>query len=209
VGLGLAVLGVGGVTAAIVEHKLSGISHVTVGEALGRFGAVLPFVCALAVVLVLGAVVLSFYLLNREARRKREDVGPKPSGAEAGRDRLLSLIEGMSQALLALDASQRVALANSAARELLGANVDPLGRTLPELMRGPPVNRLLEAISEGRAAEEVLEIEGDLRRTVLVRAAPIEPAGSVIVLDDVTQLRRPEPIVQGVLDSVADLAAKK
>ena len=55
-GLGLLVLAVGGVSAAAVEHALDNMKEVDVGAALGRFGAVLPFICALCVVLVLGCV---------------------------------------------------------------------------------------------------------------------------------------------------------
>ena len=184
-GLGLLVLAVGGVTAAVVEHSLNDMSEVEVGAALGRFGAVLPFICALCVVLVLGSVVLGFYLLAREARWRSEAAAPKTQPSDSGRERLLALIEGMSQALLALDSGMRVGLANVAARALLGANVDPLGRTLPELLRGPAVDRILHALSNGRPAEAELEINADKRRTVLVRAAPLDHGGAVLVLVEV------------------------
>ncbi len=190
-------------TAGAVEHWLKSLSGVEVGAALGRFAAILPFICALGVVLVLGCAVLGFYLLGRAARSGAEEEKPKTPPADAGRERLLGLIEGMSQALLALDAGRQVALANSAARTLLGDKVDPLGRTLPELLRGPPVLRLLDAISLGRPAEEELEIEADKRRTVLVRAAPLKAGGTVLVLDDVTQLRRLETIRRDFVGNVS------
>lgn len=110
------------------------------------------------------------------------------------RERIESLLESMTEAVLALDDQKRVTLANRAALALIGLDAAPIGRALAEVVRVPA---LLDLVNAGRP--EVLESEFQLHaaspRRLLARVSRLKSGtGVVVVLHDVTELRRLEQI---------------
>ncbi|MCC6159222.1 MAG: HAMP domain-containing protein [Deltaproteobacteria bacterium] len=110
------------------------------------------------------------------------------------RERIESILESMTEAVLALDDQKRVTLANRAALALLGLDAAPVGRALAEVVRVPA---LLDLVNAGRP--EVLEAEFQLHaaspRRLLAHVSRLKSGtGTVIVLHDVTELRRLEQI---------------
>ena len=77
-------------------------------------------------------------------RRASAAVGVEHAAAEAERDRLATLIDELSDAILIADADGRVLLANAAARKSSGPDV--VGRRLPEVVRD---HEVLAAIQNG------------------------------------------------------------
>ena len=71
--------------------------------------------------------------LNRMA----EDLEQAVTTLATERDRFAAVLEGLADAILALDAEQRIILVNRAALTLLDLTEPPLGRTLLEIIRVP------------------------------------------------------------------------
>jgi two-component system phosphate regulon sensor histidine kinase PhoR len=120
------------------------------------------------------------------------------------RDRLETILEGMTEALLALDPEDRVTHVNRAAMELLGLMVSPVGHVLIEVMRAPALAELIERVHRERevAAESELSLAGS--RTVLARAAPIKSTGGIIlVMLDITEMRRLEKVRRDFVANVS------
>ena len=108
------------------------------------------------------------------------------------RDRLETILEHMSEAVLALDADDRITIANTAAFELLAFDDDDVGRPLLEAMRIPELAELARRCLDQDKASVEFEPPGRGRR-VLARAAPLRAlGGAVIVMHDVTETRRVE-----------------
>ena len=132
-------------------------------------------------------------------------------GAEARhRARLEAVLAGMTDGVLAVDAGQRVALANHAAGALFGFDAAAaVGRDIREIVRHPEISRVLSApIPAGELLERELgftHAPDGAARACLLHAAAFDaapsaadadsapapaPAGWLLVLTDVTRLRR-------------------
>jgi two-component system phosphate regulon sensor histidine kinase PhoR len=126
------------------------------------------------------------------------------------------VLDSMTEGVLAIDDRLRLILANPAARPLLGIEQEGLGKLLPEVIRN---TSLLEYAHDAveRCRAHAVEIPLNLRdplgrvamRTVGVRITPIRrrgdaadsdeavrAAGAVLVVQDVTDLRRLERMRQ-------------
>lgn len=127
------------------------------------------------------------------------------------------VLESMTEGVVAVDSRLRVILANPAAQPLLGIEKSSLGRLLPEVIRNPKLlSYTSNAVDKARSfeAEIPLNIRDSLGRAHLrmveVRIAPIlrrlesdrsttempAAAGAVLVVQDVTELRRLERMRQ-------------
>jgi len=114
----------------------------------------------------------------------------------ADRDLLASMLEGMGEGVLVVDADRRIVLANRALRQLALLGAEARGRSILETIRNAS---LQEAIERAAASDEPvvreLELAGVLPRRLLVRVSRLggEPdAGCIAVFHDVTELRRLE-----------------
>jgi two-component system phosphate regulon sensor histidine kinase PhoR len=118
-------------------------------------------------------------------------------GAE--RDHLETILDDMTEGVLALDEKQQIARANRAACELLGIE-SPDGKPLLELVRAPALADLV-ARADTRVEAE-LELPG--HRTVAARAAPLRISGGcVVVLHDVSEMRRLEAVRRDFVANVS------
>lgn len=131
--------------------------------------------------------------------RLGEDLARSTAALAGEKGRLEAVLGGMRDAVLALDQTGRVSLANPAAVSLLGRGGSPVGRTLFELTRAAGLAELASDALLGRAGSREIEIrrpgpEGGVLRTsrVLATATPQDGGGCVFVIRDVTELRRLE-----------------
>ena len=138
--------------------------------------------------------------LNRMA----EDLEQAVTTLATERDRFAAVLEGLADAILALDAEQRIILVNRAALTLLDLTEPPLGRTLLETIRVPVLHDLVAQAQGGTPAATEFDLPTATTRRVLASATP-QPAtgGSVIVLRDVTELRRLETIRRDFVTNVS------
>jgi two-component system phosphate regulon sensor histidine kinase PhoR len=118
------------------------------------------------------------------------------------RDRFEAVLEGMGEAVVAVDEDLRVVLVNRSAIQLLGLTDDPVGRTLIELVRLPALFELARSSAKSGSDTGELELPGTSRR-LLARARRQKSGGQVIVLLDVTELRRLETIRRDFVANVS------
>ena len=134
--------------------------------------------------------------------------------ARMGREQLEkdAILAGMAEGVIAVDHDQRVVLANAAAREMLdAAERDPRGRPIWELTRVPEVvQTVADCMREDRhvrAEARLAREEGD--RVLELAATPLSMSeqearwGSVLVLHDVSELRRLEQVRRDFVANVS------
>lgn len=113
---------------------------------------------------------------------------------EAERDLLGATFAGMREAVLALDGRGAITLLNPSAEALLGQPASALkGRHHLEALRNSDLIRLLERAREsGQTAsgEVLLSAPGRPEAVLSGQAAPLNGGGIVVVLTDITELKR-------------------
>jgi len=111
------------------------------------------------------------------------------------RDRLEAILESMAEAVIVVDRNCTVDLVNSAAADLLELEDDPTGSHLSAAVDHPKLDELCERARQGERPTAEVELDGEPERYLDGRAAR-EPTtgGIVIVLHDVTELRRLERV---------------
>jgi len=119
------------------------------------------------------------------------------------RDRFAAVLEGMTEAVIALSPDGRVTVINGAAIALLEPGPEPQGRTLLETVRAPALFSLIEQLLPGRRADTEFELNGLHPRTLLARAARLHSGACVLVLMDVTELRRLERVRRDFVSNVS------
>jgi two-component system, OmpR family, phosphate regulon sensor histidine kinase PhoR len=120
------------------------------------------------------------------------------------RDRLETILEGMTEALIALDPDDRVTNVNRAAMSLLGLGASPVGQVLIEVLRVPALAELIERVHRERAAPMESELSLPSSRTVLARAAAVKSTGGIIlVMLDITEMRRLEKVRRDFVANVS------
>ena len=136
------------------------------------------------------------------------------------RDRFAAVLEAMSEGVVGLDANGRVILLNAAARELLSLAVDDghaetagvgdggvvfanAGKPVLDLEHLPALADLARRAHAGAVASVELELRAPIARTLLVRAAPVRAGGAVMVLHDITELRRLERVRRDFVGNVS------
>jgi two-component system phosphate regulon sensor histidine kinase PhoR len=136
--------------------------------------------------------------------RLLEELDRSVSDLAAERDRLETILESMSDAVLALDREQRVTMANQAALDLLRLSSPPLGRTLLEVVRVPALVELVKKSKHEPTASAEFELSGRTSRRVLAVAAPQRTAGGlVLVMHDVSEMRRLERVRRDFVANVS------
>ncbi len=109
------------------------------------------------------------------------------------RDRSQAILDCMGEALFALDARQRVIMVNQAALDLLRREDPPLGARLSEITGVPALEATLSQASAGELVGSEFTLANPGPREILARAAPLRlSGGSVVVMHDITELRRME-----------------
>lgn len=123
------------------------------------------------------------------------------AGERAARDALLGVLE---QGVLGVDSDGHIDQANAAAHSLLGRAPGSLvGRTLIEAFLDPAVETLVATARAGGSADGELHRAGADGPTLTIRARR-GPAGDVLlVLDDVSELRRLQRIRTEFIDNLS------
>jgi two-component system phosphate regulon sensor histidine kinase PhoR len=111
-----------------------------------------------------------------------------------------SVLESMSQGVIALDRERRVTLMNDAAVELLGLPGAPVGAALLDHVRAPALIELTQPPYTAGSTE--VELPGGIR--LVVRVAPARVGdGAIVILEDVTSMRRLETIRRDFVANVS------
>jgi two-component system, OmpR family, phosphate regulon sensor histidine kinase PhoR len=126
-------------------------------------------------------------------------------------ERMEAILRGMVEGVVVTDLSMRVVLLNARARELLGmtGTGDDIGRPLVELVRDPALQESARELREGvPVVSQDITLGGRGGRMLQLNAARLtgddgRAFGFVLVLHDVTELRRLEVIRRDFVANVS------
>ncbi|MCH8048008.1 MAG: HAMP domain-containing protein [Planctomycetes bacterium] len=151
----------------------------------------------------LGGLAVS---LNKMARQLEERIGT----IVQQRNEREAVLTSMAEGVLAVDSERKVLNLNRAAARLLDVDEQTaVGRPVDEIARNADVRQLItEALAGGESVEADLMLGTETERILAAKGAALldqdgKSIGAVIVLDDVTQVRRLESIRRDFVANVS------
>ena len=112
-----------------------------------------------------------------------------------------ALVESMIEGVIAADARGRIVSVNGAARRLLGYPADAALPPLPELFRARAARDAVTRVLGGEAVHDV-PVESE-NRSALLNARPLRGGGAVLVLHELTEIRRLETVRRDFVANVS------
>jgi two-component system phosphate regulon sensor histidine kinase PhoR len=136
-----------------------------------------------------------------------QELGRRLRELSRDRARTDAMLAGMVEGVLVVDGGGRVQLINRAAREMLHLDSSDVGRRYLEVVRHPDIVAELDTALRGEepGARE-LTFARDPGRIFVARAAPVAAeggGGAVVVLHDITDLRRADQIRRDFVANVS------
>jgi two-component system, OmpR family, phosphate regulon sensor histidine kinase PhoR len=128
---------------------------------------------------------------------------------EADREQLRAILGGMVEGVIAVGPEQRVLFANEAAGRMLEFRPETaVGRYFWEVTRQPHLQEILhQAIAGSEPHRDEIDWKGPTPRTLTIYVAPLAgdatQRGAVLVVQDVTELRRLERLRQDFVANVS------
>ena len=136
-----------------------------------------------------------------------QEIGRRASDLESDRARMRAILAGMIEGVVVVNEGGRIVLVNEAARRLLRIDLPPEGRHYLEIVRHPDVARQLGSALRGSAAEGLeLTLPHAGETAIVARSAPVASAGgggAVLVLHDITDLRRADRVRRDFVANVS------
>jgi two-component system, OmpR family, phosphate regulon sensor histidine kinase PhoR len=134
-------------------------------------------------------------------RAMHEDLDDRFAELRREREESRTLLEALSDGVIAADARGAIVSCNAAARRLLDFRPgDPLP-PLTELFHDQPHRALIREVLEGRAVERREMDMGE--RTVLISGRTLPDGGALLVMSDVTDMRRLETMRRDFVANVS------
>jgi two-component system phosphate regulon sensor histidine kinase PhoR len=136
------------------------------------------------------------------------EIGARISSARKQGRELEAILDAMTEAVLALDPSLEITIANPAAAALFGIEGDASGRSLLEATRSSELQAVAaDSLSSGERRSKEIALFLPSERWFQAFAAPLGIAegagGLVIVLNDITELRRLERVRRDFVANVS------
>jgi two-component system phosphate regulon sensor histidine kinase PhoR len=149
-----------------------------------------------------------------------QEIGRRLNEQARDRSRMEAILSGMVEGVIVVDAQGRLQLVNAAARQMLKVSDPVIGQPYQETIRLPGIADLVAATLAG-GTPELLQFSPprDESRTIIARAAAAAPAvpgatgqtsgaaasgfGAVLVLHDITDLRRADQIRRDFVANVS------
>lgn len=139
--------------------------------------------------------------LVRALRDMHEQLDQRFDDLRRERAESAALVESMVEGVIAADGRGRIVTANGAARRLLGYAADETLPVLGQLFRAKPAREMVDQLQRGAAAEaRELDLDG---QTVLLSGRALPKDGALLVLHDVTELRRLEMVRRDFVANVS------
>jgi two-component system, OmpR family, phosphate regulon sensor histidine kinase PhoR len=139
--------------------------------------------------------------LVQALRQMHQQLGDRFEELRREQAETAALVESMVEGVIAADERGRTVTANAAARRLLGYEVTDALPDLPELFRVKAAREVVDAVLQGQAVED-RELEID-ERAILMNARPLPSGGAVLVIHDLTELRRLEAVRRDFVANVS------
>ena len=133
------------------------------------------------------------------------DVSRRSAELVADRSRMEAILGGMTEGVLVVNDHGRLQLVNAAARRMLRLEDAPVGRHYMEIVRRPEIAALVTTALRGMPGDG-LELTLDPGLMIVARSAPIAGdtrTGAVVVLHDITDLRRADRIRRDFVANVS------
>jgi two-component system, OmpR family, phosphate regulon sensor histidine kinase PhoR len=135
-----------------------------------------------------------------------QQLGGRIEELSRDRARMEAILSGMVEGVLVVDRQGRLQLVNRAAQQMLRVEPSAAGRPYLEVIRHPDIAAQLTAALHGEEiGGQELTLARDPGRTLLTRAAPVTgpSGGAVLVLHDITDLRRADQIRRDFVANVS------
>lgn len=131
----------------------------------------------------------------RDRRGMNGAPGPPPDAPDR-QDESGQILEQLAEGVVLVDGDRRVRWLNPAARQMVAAIDQPVGRLLVEVIRDHRLDSLAERVRASEL-EESLEIELPVSgRTLQVRAIPVAAGAIALVMQDMSRVRYLETVRQ-------------
>ena len=136
------------------------------------------------------------------------EIGKRAAELSADRARMEAILGGMAEGVLVVNDHGRLQLVNAAARRMLRLDVSPEGRHYLEIVRHPDIAAQVDSALRGSPGEGLeLALPSNVTDVIIMaRSAPVTGAaasGAVVVLHDITDLRRADRIRRDFVANVS------
>lgn len=147
-------------------------------------------------------------LLAAAFNRMQKDLSRRVNQLRSNNEQMTTVLAGMSEGVIAVDADEQILVANDASRRMLDfATPQAINRPLLEVTRSRALHEaVVETMQTGDAVKKEFETGGQPRLILNLHATslPGKPAsGAVVVLHDVTELRRLENLRRELVGNVS------
>ena len=139
--------------------------------------------------------------LVQALRQMHQQLGDRFDELRREQAETAALVESMVEGVIAADERGRIVTANPAARRMLGYDpADPLP-DLAELFRVKAAREVVDAVMHGHPVQDrELDIDD---RALVMNARPLPSGGAVLVIHDLTDLRRLEAVRRDFVANVS------
>ncbi len=135
------------------------------------------------------------------------EIGNRAMRLDADRARMEAILGGMIEGVLVVNDHGRLQLVNAAARRMLKLQEPPEGRHYLEIVRHPDIASQIGAALQGTVGDGLeLTLPREADTIFIARSAPVTHAdtrGAVLVLHDITDLRRADQIRRDFVANVS------
>jgi two-component system, OmpR family, phosphate regulon sensor histidine kinase PhoR len=136
-----------------------------------------------------------------------QELGGRLEELSRDRARMGAILAGMVEGVLVVDRHGRLQLVNRAAQDMLRVDASAIGRSYLEVIRHPDIAAQLTHVLRGdEVGSQEIALSRDPGRTFMARAAPVAGTGgggAVLVLHDITDLRRADQIRRDFVANVS------
>lgn len=195
------ILGGAGLLLLVVAVIMSALASWIMVQAVNRLLAAAKAVSRDRTARIDVATVGDFRELAENVNRVLDELEGTMGALSSQNERMEAVLQGMNEPVLGLDAELTIILCNRAAREFLGLHEAPVGTPLREVLKAPEFDKLDFAGSPESPSSIELEL-GNQR--LLAQATPQrDGSGSVLVLHDITGIRRLEKMRRDFVANVS------
>jgi two-component system phosphate regulon sensor histidine kinase PhoR len=135
-----------------------------------------------------------------------QELGGRIEELSRDRARMGAILAGMVEGVLVVDRQGRLQMVNRAAQHMLRVDPSAIGRPYLEVLRHPDVAAQLTRVLRGdEVGSQEVALSRDPGRTFMAGAAPVSGTGggAVLVLHDITELRRADQIRRDFVANVS------
>ena len=140
----------------------------------------------------------------RALDRAVHEIGYRLAEQARDRSRMEAILSGMVEGVIVVDPQGRLQLVNGAAWRMLRLDAPRIGGPYIETIRQPAIVELVAAVLAGKTPDPLeFSPPRDPQRIIMARAASAAEHGVVLVLHDITDLRRADQIRRDFVANVS------